>query len=67
MVDNQLIHNDVAEVRDEIVKKINSLVSSKTLIGGKRAHESKSVINNLRHQISKISTEKEGLKEKQLI
>lgn len=61
MQDNKLNHNDVAEVRDEIVKKINSLVSSKTLIGGKRAHDNKSVINNLRHQISKLSSKDEKL------
>lgn len=64
MQDNQLNQNDVAEVRDEIVKKINSLVSSKTLIGGKRAHDNKSVINSLRHQISKLSSENEKLKKK---
>ncbi len=63
MQDNYLNHKEVTEVRDEIVKKINSLVSSKTLIGGKRAHENKSVINNLRHQISKLSLEKEIVEE----
>ena len=63
MQDNLFIHNEEAEVRDEIVKKINSLVSSKTLIGGKRAHENKSVINNLRYQISKLSSEEEEIDE----
>lgn len=59
MKDSLLTQDDVSQVRDEIVKKINSLVGSKSISGGKRSHENKSIINNLRHQISKLSSEDE--------
>ena len=47
---------DVNLVREEIVKKINALVSSKSL-ASKNAHTNKTIINNLRHQISSMSEE----------